>query len=417
MIGRIARLTSVLVVCAVRFAAAQTLPSEPIALADGRVTVSGDISAGYGCQTGVDNVCGADTGFFNYTDYEHSALRMLRVDVSAAVKAGPHFTLLAEVRNENLGAVHPYALYVRIRPWTTRDLDIQVGRVPPTFGAFARRTYASDNPLIGYPLAYQYLTTLRPDSLPATADELLARRGGGWLVRYTIGDQTFGPGVPLVSAFRWDTGVQGHATVGMLSATASVTAGTISNPLVSDDNRGRQIAGRIELRPTFGLILGASAARGPFVSLAASQAAVGDGHDGDFTQTAWGGDAEYSRDHYLLRFETIVSQWRLPAAPASSPLAALHMPLSAASLSAEGRYKLRPDWYVAARYDHLGFSDETIGSGTLPWDAPVSRIELGAGYSIQRNLLLKSSFQHNRRSGGRLLSSANMISTQLVFWF
>ena len=53
--------------------------------------------------------------------------------------------------------------------------------MPPTFGAFARRTYATDNPLIGYPLAYQYLTSLRPDALPANADELLRMRGRGWL--------------------------------------------------------------------------------------------------------------------------------------------------------------------------------------------------------------------------------------------
>ena len=37
--------------------------------------------------------------------------------------------------------------------------------MPPTFGAFARRTYANDNPLIGYPLAYQYMTTMRADAL------------------------------------------------------------------------------------------------------------------------------------------------------------------------------------------------------------------------------------------------------------
>ena len=160
-----------LVVCAVRGADAQVLPSEPIALANGRVTVSGDLSASYGSD---------DPGFFNYTDYEHSTLRLFRVDLTAAVKAGPHFTVLGEIRTENLGEVRPYALYLRIRPWTTRDFDIQVGRVPPTFGAFARRTYANDNPLIGYPLAYQYLTSLRPDALPASADELLRKRSLGW---------------------------------------------------------------------------------------------------------------------------------------------------------------------------------------------------------------------------------------------
>ena len=402
------RLPLLLIVCAARLAAAQTLPSEPIALANGRVTVSGDVSAAYGSE---------DPGYFNYTDYDHSALRLLRLDLTAAVKAGPHFTLLGEIRSENFGAVRPYALYLRIRPWTTRDFDIQVGRVPPTFGAFARRTYANDNPLIGYPLAYQYLTSLRPDAVPASADELLSKRSKGWLVRYSLGEPAADHGVPLVSAFRWDTGVQAHTTVGMLSATAAVTTGTVSNPLFADDNQGRQVAGRVELRPAPGLILGTSLARGPFVSQSAARAAAGDGHDAEFTQTAWGGDAEYSRDHYLLRFETIVSRWQMPSAPAPPEQIALQTPLGAVSASVEGRYTLRPGLYVAARYDHLGFGDETSARETVPWDAPVTRIEIGAGYSIQRNLLLKGAFQYDNRDGGVLQRVTHMVASQLVFWF
>ena len=84
------RLASMLVVVASAAAVrAQALPSEPIALADGRVTVGGDVSATFGSP---------DPGFFNYTDYEHSALRLVRIDVAAAAKAGPHFSLLGEVR-------------------------------------------------------------------------------------------------------------------------------------------------------------------------------------------------------------------------------------------------------------------------------------------------------------------------------
>ena len=404
----VARLAGLMIVCAARLTAAQVLPSEPIVFGGGHVTVGGDVSASFGS---------ADPGFFNYTDYEHSALRTFRVDLTTAITAGPHFTLLGEIRSENLGAVRPYALYLRIRPWTTRDFDIQVGRVPPTFGSFARRTYGNDNPLIGYPLAYQYLTSLRPDSIPASADELLRKRSLGWAVKYSLGDQTANQGVPLVSAFRWDTGVQVHGTAGMLSATGAVTVGTVSNPLFTDDNHGRQLAGRLELRPIAGLVLGTSIARGPFVSDTATHAALGDGHDSSFTQTAWGGDAEYSRDHYLLRVETIISAWQLPIGTTPAQQMALQMPLSASSISVEGRYKLRPDWYVAARYDHLGFSDQHATTGTLPWDAPVMRFEIGAGYSIQRNLLLKGSFQHDDRDGGVLLQVAHMFAGQIVFWF
>jgi len=401
-----ARLAWLLVV-GVRAAGAQTLPSEPIALAGDRVTISGDVSASFGSD---------DPGFFNYTDYQHSALRLLRLDLSAAVRMSPHFALLGEVRTENLGRVRPYAFYLRIRPWTARDFDIQVGRVPPTFGAFARRTYASDNPLIGYPLAYQYLTTVRPDALAANADELLRKRSLGWLVRYSIGDSNADPGVPLVSAFRWDTGVQIHGTKGIASATASVTAGTVSNPLFADDNSGRQIAGRLELRPASGLsglVVGTSLARGPFLSQAAARAAVGDGDREAFTQTVWGGDLEYSRGHYLLRLETIVSAWHLPIVQAP----ALAQPLRAVSTSVEGRYRLMPGLYAAARYDQLGFNDVVGTRLTAPWDAPVSRVEAGAGYSLQRNLLLKVSYQHDSRDGGVLLEAAHMIAAQLVYWF
>ena len=386
-------------------AGAQGLPSEPIAFAGGRVTVAGDVSASFGSD---------DPGFFNYTDYEHSALRILRIDVGAAVNAGEHFAILGELRSENVSVV-PYALYVRIRPWTARSFDIQVGRVPPTFGAFARRTYATDNPLIGYPLAYQYLTSLRPDSLPANADEVLRKRSLGWLTSYSIGTTTLNHGVPLVSAFRWDTGVQLHAggPTAPISATASVTTGTVSNPLFTDDNGGRQLAGRVELRPTIGLVIGTSLARGPFVAKGASSLAAGGGHDGEFTQTAWGGDVEFSRGYYLLRFESILSDWRLPIVRAP----VLTLPLRAVSTSIEGRYKIRPGFYAAARIDHLGFSDVIGTLVTAPWEAPVTRIEVGAGYSILRNLLLKASVQRNTRDGGRLARSGDFAETQLVWWF
>src|SRR5262249_19305649 len=232
-------------------------------------------------------------------------------------------------------------------------IDVNIGRVPPTFGAFSRRTYPNDNPLIGYPLAYQYLTTLRPDSVPGDAAELLSKRSSGWLVRYRYGNQNIDRGVPLVSAFRWDTGVQVHAGNEVINATGAVTAGTIANPLFHDDNSGRQSVARVEVRPIAGVVAGFSGARGPFVSDVAARGTVGDGHDRDFTQTAWGADLEYSRGYYVLRYEGIVSDWQLPIVRTPE----LTLPLRSVSTMIEGRYKILPGLYAAARFDHLGFSD------------------------------------------------------------
>ena len=401
-----ARLTCVVGVYALAAGAdarGQTLPSEPIVFADGRITVSGDAWAG---------IAPHDPGFFNYTDYEYSALRLLRFDVSASVKAGEHITLLGEVRSDNLGRVRPYALYARIRPWTRRAFDIQAGRIPPTFGAFAHRTYAWDNPLIGYPLAYQYLTSLRPDSMPANADELLSMRGRGWLSHFSIGNVVPQQGVPLVSVLRWDSGVQVHAASDLAEATASVTAGTLSNPLFRDDNGGQQVAGRLALHPVVGLVIGGSAAHGPFVSDSAARSAPGDGRGDQFNQTAWGGDVEYSRDYYLVRVETIVSQWTVP--PVAAPF--IRGPLSAVATSVEGRYKITAGLYGAARVDRLGFSEITGSKGPATWDAGVRRVEVGGGFSIQRNLVFKLSYQHNTRDTARV-PVLNLTAAQLVFWF
>jgi hypothetical protein len=397
-----------LLVCALALsrqlpARAQALPSEPVSIANGRVTLSGDVSGSVG---------GADTGFFNYTDYDHSALRVFRVDLTTAVKLNGHVSLLGEVRTENVGPLQAYAFYLRVRPWTERAFDIQAGRVPPTFGAFTRRIYPSENPLIGYPLAYQYPTSLRADALPLNANELLAMRGRGWLSSYSIGNPVPANGLALASGFRWDTGVQVHAGAELVDATVSVTTGTLSNPLFRDDNSGRQLAGRLSARPIAGLILGASAAHGPFVSATAARGAVGDGHDGEFTQTAWGADAEYSRDYYLVRAETVFSEWRVPAVGAP----VIDAPLRALASYVEGRYKIRPGLYAAARLDHLGFSELTGTSGRTTWDAPVTRLEVGGGYSILRNLLVKVSGQHNTREGGRV-TRLNLMAAQIVYWF
>ncbi len=331
--------------------------------------------------------------------------------MTAAVKAGDRLTLLGEIRTENAGALQPYAAYVRIRPWSTRAFDVQVGRVPPTFGAFARPTYPADNILIGYPLAYQYLTSLRPDALPANADELLRMRARGWRSNFSVGNPAEDRGLALVSAFRWDTGVQVHGASEFIDGTAAVTTGTLGNPLVGDDNAGKQVAGRIALRPATGLVVGLSAARGPFLTRGASERAGDAGGAGRFTQSGWGADLEYSRDYYLVRFETIVSDWRLPIV--SAP--AVDLPLRAVATLVEGRYRSAPvsmrrhAWIISAS------ARSPAPRAAIEWDAPVTRVELGAGLSLQRNLLLKLTFQHNSRADGRV-TSARIGAAQLVFW-
>ncbi len=147
----------------------------------------------------------------------------------------------------------------------------------------------------------------------------------------------------------------------------------------------------------------------------AAKAAVGVADTGQFRQTAWGVDVEYSRGHYLLRNETIVSTWTLPIVSRPD----LPQPLRAVATSFEGRYKIVPGLYAAARVDHLGFSQVAGSAATLPWDVPVTRVEVGPGITIQRNLLLKLAYQHNARDGGPsfLVQREHQVAFQFVYWF
>ena len=349
-----------------------------------------------------------DLGFFNYGSYEHSSLREFRVGLSVQLRANDRFSLLAEIRSENLEAVTPFALYVRLRPFAHRRLDVQIGRIPPTFGRASRTPYGRENPLIGQPLAYQYLTSLRADALPASSVELLAMRGRGWLTNYSIGDPLNAPGVPLASAFEWDTGVQVSSGWKAVSFAGSVTNGTLSHPLVADDNGRKQLAGRVTVRAAAGLELGASYARGQFVSDGALQAL--DMNDGrHFVQQAEGLDVEFARGHWIVRGEGVGSEWRIPIAGHTTTLRAL-------ATSGEARYALLPGIYLAGRVEHLAFSRIEGSPSTLAWDAPVTRVELGGGYYLRRNLVARASWQRNERDGGRV-RSGRLVAGQLLYWF
>jgi hypothetical protein len=386
-------------------AAAQTVPgvpAEPLTLGGGRVVLGGEVAV---------SIAPEDTGFFNYTNYELTTIRQLRLAVSGLFRVTEQVAVLGEVRADNLQDVAPFALYARVRPFPGRRIDVQIGRIPPTFGSFSRRAYSHDNPLIGYPLAYQYLTSLRADAAAADAEELLRMRGRGWLSNFTVGNLDAATGVPLVSAFTWDTGVQVTTGWNVVTVAAAVTNGTASNPRVSDDNAGKQLAARVSAEPLTGLVVGGSFARGEFLGRRV-RALLDEGRDASYAQRAYGADVEYSRDHWIVRAETVLSEWQMPLLGINRS----RLPLRAVATSIEGRYTFLPGFYGAARIDHLGFSRIATPTRVDEWDAPVTRLEIGGGYYLQRNLIARVSVQRNERDGGRV-PVATFIAGQLLYWF
>lgn len=373
-----------------------------------RLAIGGDVSLTF--STG-------DEYYFNYTDYQLDQTRLATGGIGGSFRIAQWLTAVGEVRFENAVHLWPSALYARIKPTPRWPLTVQVGRIPPTFGAFSQLRYGSDNPLISLPLAYQSLTILRDDAVPADADALLSVRGRGWYVPYdTYGAAPlFASGLPLVASTRWDTGVQGHVETNVLDVTVALTRGSLSRPQVRDNNDGKQVLGRVVWTPAPAVVLGLSLARGSYLARSAADTVPPESQDGPWTQSAIGGDLEISAGHWLARGEVIVNRWRVPVVGAPE----IDSPLGATGVTVELRYKPRPAWYVAARGDHVTLSDiaGTLSDGrSMPWDAPVSRIEVGGGYLLSRDLRLKLAYQYNWRYGDTRVTHG-LLATQLSWRF
>jgi hypothetical protein len=349
----------------------------------------------------VANIAPVDPGYFNHTDYGDDSLRLFRLNLALEVRPSEVFSLLTEIRSDNLSAPRPYALYGRFRPWRERAFAVQVGRLPPVFGAFLRRRYEIDNPLIGYPVPYQYPTVLRPDSAPANLDQLFFYRGYGARVRYPLGDTTVASGLTQVNPIRWDTGVSVNLGSEPWALAAAFTQGTLSDPRVDDDNDGKQIAARLGWRPAFGWDLGVSASSGAYVSDEVMDLLAG---NPESSQTAVGFDAELARGAWILRGEAIWCEWDAPSLDTGA--------LGSLGYLVEGRYKAAPGLYFAARVSGMRF--ESVSSTT--WDSPVTRFEGGLGYTFHRNLIGKIALQYNTRDATDV-TSRWIPAAQLLFWF
>jgi hypothetical protein len=375
---------------------------EPLALAGGRLRFAGEASF---------SLAPIDHGYFNFGDYDTNTLRLARLDLAAEARIAPPVSVLADVRVDNFDSVRLYALYLRVRPFAGRAVDLQAGLVPPVFGAYPRRRYASANPLPSVPLAYQYLTTVRPDAVPSRSEDLVRQRGEGWLVYFPVGSREPAPGLPLVNGERWDAGVQIRVAAGRAALAAALTQGSPSRPLVDDDNEGKQLSARLAVSPGPGLALGVSYATAEFLGRSVQQS-FADRAQGTYRQHAAGLDAEWSGGPWIVRAEGVLARWRLPALD-PTPVDA---PLDAFAAYAEGRYKIAPGVYAAARIERLSFSRLRSDLGEATWDAPVTRTEIGAGWSPWRYATLKLAWQHNERDGGRVRRN-DLLAGQVVVWY
>jgi hypothetical protein len=336
-----------------------------------------------------------DVAFFNYSDYERNILRMARLRLFGEWRAASRLSAIGELRTEN-DDVMVAALYARWQPFTSHDLYVHAGRIPPVIGGFGRHAYGRDNIVVGQPLAYQYLTSLRPDAVPNTVEDLIRMRGRGWQPSFPVGANTIATGVPLVSASRWDTGVSGIWRRDRFEMSAALTRGSPAVPVVDDENGGLMWSGRLAARLTHGITIGVSGARGQWLTNDVLDL-TRDKRSTPSSQSLVGADLEFGHGPWLVRGEWLRSVFETPFVSLDNP----DRKLRAWSGFAEARYRPFPRWQVGARIDRIAFGPAPVLSATS-WDADVDRVEVVAGFRATRHLEIRGGWQHNWRDGGRV---------------
>ena len=287
--------------------------------------------------------------------------------------------------NEDIGVL-PFGAYALFHPSPGKDMHVMAGLIPWPIGTFAPRANSDKNPLVGFPLQYQYHTTLSSFALVPSTDALLADAGDGEEgVTYAFGSQ----GMPIIYDQWWDFGAVFLGSARPFEYSAGFVNGSPSWPSPGrDSSPGKSVLGRVGFAPMPGLRIGASGSYGPYLVEDAVKGSLPPGKDaGDFNQVLGMGDFEWSAGHAELRAEGYMNTWETPTVG----------DLRVHGGYGELKYTLPAGFYVAGRYDIMRFSDVKDSTGTdRSWDADVDRLEVGAGYRLMKGVTAKAIYQRNK---------------------
>jgi hypothetical protein len=262
------------------------------------------------------------------------------------------------------------------KPWW----NLKAGLIPSPFGNYGlRSTYFNLNSVIGIPLMWHYQTHIPRNAYPTNATLLNGK--------YTD------PGyVPIAYDACWDIGWELFGELGTVEYSFALTEATLSNPSAKR-NDGRQIIAKLGLNPFTALRFGFSFAYGPYLPTETSNSDTTNEKKyadvEEFAATAGGIYAELMVGRLQMFSEAVFSHWE-------SPFITPDQELTTASGYLEGRYAITPALYLATRLDLFTYSSIENDQGEMEqWGVPINRIEVGAGYRLAREAMLKLVYQYN----------------------
>ncbi len=253
----------------------------------------------------------------------------------------------------------------------TSKLNIKAGKIPSTLGSFPERNYLEKNDLIGSPLMYQYRTGL-PKGTVIEAQDLLSLKGAK-------------NGNNIIYEACWNNGVEVSGNNSWIGYKLAVTDGSLVNP-PSNSNDGFQFMGKLSVNKGPGIKAGIGYGISSYLKANSTNIPSGTKTE-DYRSTSIITDLEYTAGYLETHAEFIHNTY---------DIGSNRDEISLDSFFVEGKYKIKPRFYIAARWGRIIFEKINAGNNSKEtWDHNITRFEFGGGYKYSRKTILKAVAQYN----------------------
>jgi class 3 adenylate cyclase len=316
-----------------------------------------------------------------------------RASLGVDVFAGQRANALVELRADRGEAPADRPLQVRVEqawlrlsPLAGHDVSLQAGKFVTPFGGWPQRHASlSADPFIRPPLSYDYRTMICGNFLPASsagfvtwkdAPDFFRPMGAPpvWNAPYQVGAMVAGG---------WK-GFNGRAAV--MNSAPSSEPGEWSS--LGTGKHGPSYVAHLGVQLVPELSVGASYDRGGYLIDTPGGAPLPAGQAIDhYFQALWGFEAAFARGPVEARAELVLDSWDVPNVT--------EYPRDI-SWYGEAKVKLSPGLFAAARYSGIRFNRLDDGAGNdVPWDYPVDRVQLAAGYRLSRTTEVRAEYMLN----------------------
>ncbi len=290
------------------------------------------------------------------------------------------------------------------------DLMLTIGRFFTPYGRYSRLILSSDNPFVNLPLSHSWY--LPADPVRGYYEGMLDYdKVSGQSMIY---QRMYSQGLMLSNS------AAGNRFRFELAATLSPASGRTD---LGNHNR-ISVTGRAEASPAIWADMGISFSYGPYMRRSELNSALSERQFREFSQTMAGADLSFSYLYYMLALDLNYSRWTAPYITDAGVVENddLILPVWHAGAELHGRFSFLPGAYAALRYEILRPSELRSTTYAPPgqnpdWATEVNRVEIVAGYRIERNIILKLSYQTSALPGAAWEIDDDVVAFQISALF